>query len=299
VLDYLLNRYAGDPLGQAAATFPARTEVMLNRRTVVVHDHIGRGVVAGIKTEQEASGRAASILKRIASVDPQASVKAPGHGIFREEDPDSKPQPQNAEKGGIAGPQQPAAPEPSFAQRRAWGKINTAIKYGATSLEIFDLIKGSYALSPVLPERAVAYLFERVDNAKLVNVLPAELLSHCSNTSALEYALLAWRNRLAALGAEPVGDRLKHACMEEGRRERALKLLRTYLADVNGAVRMEAARLLGQLGTLDDVGLLLDLISLPPLSDELPGERGLLMEAAARLAGAMLPESPPESEQNA
>lgn len=285
ILDYLLRRYAGNPLAEVPASFPARSDLMINRRTVVVHEHIGRGLVAGIKTEQEASGRAASILKRIANVDPQASVKSPGFGIFRDaDDAENESQPEKAAHGGIAPPAK-AAEEATYGQRRAWGKINTAIKYGASSQEVYDLIKSSYSLSPILPERAVSYLFERVDNTSTINVLPAELLSYCTNTSALDYAMLAWRNRLASIGPDPVSDRLKHACTEEGRQKRAVALLRSYLADINGAVRMEATRMLGQLGSLDDVGLLLDLISLPPLSDELPGERGILIEVASRLSG--------------
>src|SRR5262249_20305423 len=103
VLDYLLKRYAFDPIGREIATFPARSDVMINRRTVIVHDHVGRGLVAGIKTEQEASGRAASILKRIASVDPQSSVKSPGFGIFKDEKTGDEPQPpEKVANGGIA-----------------------------------------------------------------------------------------------------------------------------------------------------------------------------------------------------
>jgi hypothetical protein len=293
VLDYLLKRYDGDTAAQVPAAFPARGEVMVNRRTVVVHDHIGRGLVAGIKTEQEASGRAASILKRIASVDPQSSVKAPGHGIFAQESEDKDP-PAKSTHGGVAAPDIDED-QITFSQRRAWAKINTAIKYGAPTLEVYSLIKASFSMSPILPERAVAYLFERVDNTTTVNVLPAELLAHCTNKSALDYALLAWRNRLASMGPEPVGDRLKHACTEEGRQKRGLELLRNYLADVNAAVRMEAARMLGSLGSLDDIGLLLDLISLPALSDEHPDERQVLIDAAARLSG--VEKLPPPAEQ--
>jgi hypothetical protein len=50
-------------------------------------------------------------------------------------------------------------------------------------------------------------------------------------------------------------------------------------------VRLESIKLLVELGGLDDIGLLLDLASLPPQSDEDPTERPSLMEAASRLSG--------------
>ena len=60
--------------------------------------------------------------------------------------------------------------------------------------------------------------------------------------------------------------------------------IRERLADVSALVRLQAARLLGEIGTLDDVALVSDLLSLPPAADENPQERQVLLDAMRALA---------------
>jgi hypothetical protein len=61
--------------------------------------------------------------------------------------------------------------------------------------------------------------------------------------------------------------------------------LRVQLCASEPVVRILAAVELAQAGTLDDIGLLSDLLSLPPLADEHPRERAALVHAMQRLSG--------------
>jgi hypothetical protein len=60
---------------------------------------------------------------------------------------------------------------------------------------------------------------------------------------------------------------------------------RMKLCDNDALVRLQAAVRLGQLGDLDDIGLLADLLSLPPSPDEHPCQREALLHAMRRLSG--------------
>lgn len=60
---------------------------------------------------------------------------------------------------------------------------------------------------------------------------------------------------------------------------------RRWLCDPDPVVRMTAAVRLGKRGSLDDVGLLSDLLALPPGDDEHPAERRVLVHTMRRLAG--------------
>src|ERR1043165_3086114 len=81
VLDYLLQRYDGDPVALLPARFPLQTELYLNSRGIIVHHHLGRGAYNGTRTPAEAHQRARKILRHIAEVNPQESIGPPGSGI--------------------------------------------------------------------------------------------------------------------------------------------------------------------------------------------------------------------------
>ena len=60
--------------------------------------------------------------------------------------------------------------------------------------------------------------------------------------------------------------------------------IREQLADVNSEARLAAIDLLREAGTLDDVALLSDLLSLPANADEDPRERKELLDAMWAIA---------------
>jgi hypothetical protein len=64
-----------------------------------------------------------------------------------------------------------------------------------------------------------------------------------------------------------------------------VETVREKLCDVDPAVRVQAAVELGEIGSLDDIGLLSDLLSLPYSLDEHPKERAALVHAMQRLSG--------------
>ena len=64
-----------------------------------------------------------------------------------------------------------------------------------------------------------------------------------------------------------------------------VEAVRTNLCDSDPLVRMQAAGILGEIGNLDDIGILADLLSLPTCPDEHPRERRLLVHAMERLSG--------------
>ena len=312
ILDFLLKRYRGDPAANAPATFPARMEMRVDRRAIVVHEHLGRGIVSGVKNEAEASSRANRILKRISNLDPQASAAAPGDGIFNDPLFSAMPDTGEAlprtihdaeasERGGIGWTPDKSTPRAllqnqtpqqqfvgiTYRQRLAWGRIHSAIKAGDPPSVTFSRIRTALQLGKALPERAVTYLFEQCSNPLMRETLPAELLNQCINASVPVYALMAWRDRLAALaGPDPVSDVLRLISLSELMRKSALSHLRPYLADSHASVRLEATKLLSEIGTLHDVGLLLDLAALPRQADEDPSERNVLLNAAQKLAAA-------------
>jgi len=290
ILDYLLSRYAGDPLGSAVAHFPARSELRICRRAMVVHEHVGRGVVSGVKTEAEATDRAARILKRIAKVDPQSSVQAPGHGIITQTETATSTPLSRLSAAGASSP----APGPrvvtiTYQQRMAWSRIQNGIRSQESVDTILGRISWALSLGPTLPKSAIEFLFNLCDNPHYEDHLPATYLFRCNNTSAPEFAMIAWRNRIAAQihrpDPDPVIDILRTVFLKDEVRKLALELTRPYLADVSAPVRVQSILLLGELGNVSDIGLLLDLSALPLQADEDPIERATLREVAMRLSG--------------
>jgi hypothetical protein len=65
-----------------------------------------------------------------------------------------------------------------------------------------------------------------------------------------------------------------------------VEAVRELLCDGDPTARVQAALRLGEIGTLDDIGLLSDLLSLPYSRDEHPKERAALLHAMKRLSGA-------------
>ena len=65
LLDYLLRRYRGSPEAARPARFLLPTSVFVNHRAIMVHHHLGRGVIATITNQQEAQARVQAIVRRM------------------------------------------------------------------------------------------------------------------------------------------------------------------------------------------------------------------------------------------
>lgn len=276
VLDYLLERYRDDESAQRAARFPISEGLFLNKRAIVVHQHLGGEHVSGVKSHAEASSRASRILKRIAEQDPQASAGAPAAG---------------ANLGN--GDRVLWAAEPGILRRTLM----------STSFAVFV----EKLLGPQDPERALKRLLDVFDSMSaerqegfMNGVFTAvsanrwadaawiEFLARCGHHSVPNTALLIWHDRILAFGPDELVGYIEERLRAKAFGPAASDRLRAFLADKEALVRMEALRLLGEIGTLDDVGLLGDLLALPPEEDEAPGERERMLEAMRKLAGLTL-----------
>jgi hypothetical protein len=175
----------------------------------------------------------------------------------------------------------------SLRRIRLWGAIGVSIRRSAPWPAIYRQIEIALREGPTLPEVAVAYLADRVKRMELGALPAARLLLCCDNSSVLDYAFPAWRLRITtSTRDDAVLALLGELFSQPARRAQAAEKIRLALADHRAVVRLGAASLLERIGTLDDIGLLTDLLSLPPLEDEDPRERPALLQAVQTLSGA-------------
>ncbi len=262
VLDYLIERYRDD----AAALLPAPApldSVFLNQRAIIVNHHRSLGLVAGVKSTFEATSRMASILARMN--DPLRAPEA-------EVDLD-----------------RPAIPDDPWFDwdepnertiKEFW--FNTLGTGPRGLLSRAKTLKSVMQRMPYLPKATVHELYQRVVRAEGQQGRAAEFLSMCRNRLALGYIAHAWRLRIAAQQYDSVTASLRQALVNWDRR--AADTIRCLLGDENAEVRIAAAALLAEIGELRDVGIFADLLAMPPLSDEQPAERPVLVDSMEKLA---------------
>ena len=255
VLDYLLSRYQGTSEANRPARFSLRQSVFWNARRIVVHQHLGRGDVAGVKSVAEANRRVALILQRMASGD-----------RGEEEDFDFG---------------DPADPRLyPVAARLLWKWIIELLRF---ELPADYYIQCALAECPRLPSIVMDHLCARLSDSSYEDVDAMILFQQSDHKHVAEYAVRAWRERvIGRLPADTILEQLEKYFHLH--REAAIDKLRERLADVISDVRLAATELLGQLGDLEDVGLLSDLLSLPAADDENARERPALVGAMNRIA---------------
>jgi hypothetical protein len=67
LLDFLLRRYRDSPEAAQPARFPLGSGLFVNHRAIVVHHHLGRGVIPTVTSRQEANARVRAIVARMHS----------------------------------------------------------------------------------------------------------------------------------------------------------------------------------------------------------------------------------------
>src|SRR4029077_6413595 len=112
----------------------------------------------------------------------------------------------------------------------------------------------------------------------------ARLLACCRGVEVVDHIVWAWRRRVAARRIDETLNDLRPFLLRADMREEAAERMRAMLADDDGLVRLEATAFLGRIGTLDNIGLLSDLLALPPMTDEDPRERKGLLLAMGRIS---------------
>jgi hypothetical protein len=258
VLGYLLERYRHSAEAARPARFVPRCDLAVHPRAIVVHHHLGEGVLGGVKTRHEAAARVTGILGRL-TAQPAAPSGVPPL--------DDGPWPG----------------EPQYVASAAWGKALRAIARGRDAHELIEEAIRSHA---VAPERALRYLYRCLLDVGVTDALSLELLAGCRNSNAVGYAVLAWRRRIEAGCEEDLRREFEQFFSRPAVRQLAAERLRVELAADDPRVRLAAIELLGTIGTLADVGLFSDLLALPSLADEDPGERPALLRAMQKMAGA-------------
>lgn len=262
ILDYLIGRYADSSEAARPARFSPKSDVYVNDRAIVVHHHLWQGKVSGVKSPQEAEARISGIVKRMI-----------GSGKDRAEQ---------------TGPETTASPDSFLSEDDlyvpdVWAGVLAYIQWGCDPQgEIWETLKRS----PVPPRRVVRYLCDRLADPSREDRRAADLLASCRGRGMPIYIVRRWRELLRVDRRDRGAERLRDFLCRLDVRRRVIEKIRAELADDSPAVRLEAIDILGRIGTLDDIGLLSDLLWLPPLEDEHPDERAALARAMQQISRA-------------
>jgi hypothetical protein len=131
-------------------------------------------------------------------------------------------------------------------------------------------------------ERSVAAsVYRRIVRQR--EALAVRELAECHARSAADYALRVWHIYVTQPPG-PVLHELEYLLRDPALRGRVLDPLRLHLADPNPVVRLAVLRLIADIGELDDIGLLMDLLTLPASSDEAPDEREAIRATIQKLS---------------
>jgi hypothetical protein len=258
VLDYLIDRYRDD----AAALEPAAPPldvVYVNERAIIVNQGSAIGLVAGVKSAHEAADRVAAIMAR---------MQQPA------EETDESDDLPGGRAGGWSEWNQPS----DGALRRLWKEELARFRRGRLDLKV---LCGQVEGTPFLPIEILEYVYGLVARSDYEDDA-LTTLARCRNRLALTLSVQAWRKRLAHLWNDAATAALRETIVDSG--HRAVDEVRCLLADEIAEVRIAAAEVLAEIGSLRDIGIISDLLSMPTLSDEATDERLVLAHAMEKLA---------------
>jgi hypothetical protein len=163
-----------------------------------------------------------------------------------------------------------------------WAGFRRSIRWG---IRPYRTMRAELLKHPYLPTDLLEHLEDWVGDVSSEDEWAWELLTMCCNRSALDHALAAWRRRVTDGPAEDqLRKDMEEFFREQERRELVAEKMREHLAHEDSAVRLAATGILGEIGELEDIGLLSDLLSLPESADEHAQERPALVEAMRRIA---------------
>jgi hypothetical protein len=264
VLDYLIERYRDDAAALTSAP-PQLDTVYVNQRAIVINHHRSLGLVAGVKSRQEAGNRIASLVARMYDSGTRAD--------------------EGLDLGCPAVSSDPWFGHDEPNERTLREKWQKELAWHASGWFVPGALKPRLRKIPYLPRAFIEALYNcaaDITKSDQVYIDAAEALSMCRNRIAPDYIARAWRERVAAMQHDAVTDTLRAALVNW--EACAADTIRCLLADEISEVRMQAARLLADIGDLRDIGLLGDLLAMPLLPDEEPGERFVLAQAMENLA---------------
>ena len=276
VLASLLEKHRGTPVALQRTRFPVPPEPFSDRRGVMLFHHLAKGEVSGVKSEEEATRRASTILQRMKKLDLQGAAQTYSKTgeVQRPYDPARAPNPKTA-----------IGPATNYRQSQLWWDAQesiTALGFKMHNPLVMDRADQSLAISPQLPEKVGLYLLSQIHNPDA-----QELLRRCESPHVLENAVVVWRQRM--MGKRPGPVRLRAFLTDEKRRVLLSARLRLEILTSDlPKVRLNAIRLLGGCGSLDDIGLFSDMLGLPRFKYEDARERPSMVRAMRRIATALL-----------
>jgi hypothetical protein len=250
VLEYLINRYRDAPEAQRPAPARPAPELQVNHRAIVVLHHIWNGRVGGIKSSHEAKNRMTAILERMRS-----------HAAGDE-----------SEKPAAVDPSDDAAIDPAV-----WSSISARACRGRHLKN--EVVAGALVKNPCMPHAVTLELYERIVQPDVDDAEAAQLLVQGRNRLALNYILYAWQYLTGAGRKNRAWKVLNRFLATPQPTAVIIQWIRESLAHDNARIRMAAIDVLGQIGALEDIGLLNDLLALPVAADEHPDERNALIRA--------------------
>jgi len=265
LLDYLIRRYGNSPVAHGPARFPLGGEHRTDR-AIVVHQELSRRT-AKVRDQRDAKERVVTIVRRMS--DPTPSRHAATADAFAVE--------QVARR---------EARWPIDRETALW--CQSQCKVIANELgggdDPREAIAAFLQVCPCLPANALQFLSDCAAEVTANDWVSARLLTCCRGVEVVDHIVWAWRRRVAAKRIDETTNELRRFLLRADVREEAAERMRAMLADDDALVRLEAMAFLGRIGTLDDIGLLSDLLALPSMADEDSRERKGLLLAMRRIS---------------
>ncbi|MDP1562852.1 MAG: hypothetical protein Q8M16_15855 [Pirellulaceae bacterium] len=262
VLEYLIERYRDSPVAIAPARFSPRTRFYLNRRMIVVHEHLrldrGRPSCSRTNAEQRIQTSLQKFSEKATVPEPEVITAPRSH----------EPLPQVAQKNWLLG----------------------------LSEWISECIRSERKLpkqrSNWLTNRRTKFkkLVSRLSNTKTQDLAALVGLESYENEGLHHVFTKLWRIRvLADVSKDLVLAGLEAKLCRAPHVEHTAETMREFLGDEPAKLRLAALKVLERIGNLDDIGLLADLLRLPvaELSPEEPTALMAAMQAIAQRADSL------------
>ena len=312
VFDYLLARYADDPVARQEARFPLHSELAIDTRAILVHHHMALREFGGTRTVAEAHTRARNILAHISKVDPQASIQDPGWHMFAVGEkrfdgngPLTRDMSLKRELPLyiVALCARPISIFVRVVSRSFSGEVHRKIWNDAKmrlgllpralaennprwveSLCHLSLSAWPESFHPALAEDVVDALFAMAANSDFEkNTIRSDailgVLERCRNVGVIHAYIRCW--------TENIGSKLFRARIREFLRKqgsRCADFVRMQLTGDSPLARARAANLLSDMGDLHDIGMFQDLLALREVQMEWD-ERDAYLQAMRVLSG--------------
>jgi len=277
VLDYLLKRYHDAPEAERPARFPLPKDLQWNQRAQIVHRHLAQQKATVIRDESDARSRIGPLLARMAALNVQADLGPPAKGSlgFGEALKDAS---EVLERGFTK-------ELPASLSFRLFRDAETNVDRWLTAFSEMlpdrqlEVLRGHFQRARYYPEddREDATGRGGFSRRKVPPSVSLAFLQRCQHPDALGFMVLLWKGALIEGPNAALKQNLE--AHFDSVREPAAEYIRFELANIDPRIRLHSIRMLGKLGTLHDIGMLSDLLSLPQQEDEAPGERDSLLDA--------------------